>query len=183
MCLFYVDDIIIYLSTVEKHLGHVDNMSASLKHAGITLKIKCNFFSTNVEYLGHVVKFEKLKTDHAHSKSVKNALSPTNKSESRSFLGLCSVYCRFVGSFVHKSGFLYRFLHKPNPKTFFLSKEKIQAFRPLIDVIHLRPSRHFLNMDYRTTFIQKNHFTDSAALSTKPAIRKTDTQLVTCSKS
>lgn len=62
-----------------------------------------------------------------------NTLSPTNKSESRSFLGPCSVYGRFVGNFAHKAGSLQTLLQKSTLENFTLNEEQTQAFRDLID--------------------------------------------------
>ncbi len=53
-CLVYLDDVIIFSSTFDEHLGHILQV---LKGAGLSLKLrKCHFFSDKVDYLGHVIR-------------------------------------------------------------------------------------------------------------------------------
>lgn len=150
-CLVYLDDIIIYSNNVEDHIDHVDEILTSLNQAGITLKIKkCKFFTKTVEYLGHIIMPGKLEIDHAHTASLREALPPTNKSELRSFLGLCNVYRRFVENFAHKAGCLHTLLQKHSPEQFSLNNEQLGAFRNLIDVILSPPALSLpqLNLPY-----------------------------------
>ena len=140
-CLVYLDDIIIFSNTVEEHIQHVDEILDCLKRAGVTLKIKkCKFFTTTVEYLGHVIKPGRLEIDHAHTASLREALPPTNKSELRSFLGLCNVYRRFVENFSTKAGPLNELLRKNTPDKFTLNDDQLKAFKELIEVILSPPA-------------------------------------------
>lgn len=43
-CLVYLDDVIIFSETEEKHIGHVDNVLQILHQAGVTLKLKKSEF-------------------------------------------------------------------------------------------------------------------------------------------
>lgn len=91
---------IIYSNAMERRIEHVDYTLTGLRHAGITLQIKKDkFIRTEVEYIGHINKPGKIKIDHAHTASLRNALPPTNKSEYRSCLEPCNVYCRFSDNF------------------------------------------------------------------------------------
>ncbi len=135
-CLIYLDDVIIYSKTVEEHIDHVDEVLRCLADAGVTLKIKkCKFFTSTVEYLGHIIKPGRLEIDQANTKSLVEALPPTNKSELRSFLGLANVYRRFVDKFAMVASPLNELLKKNNPDTFTLSEEHTESFRKLIDAI------------------------------------------------
>ena len=54
--LIYLDDIIIYSSTFEEHLEHLEAVFERLEQHNLKLKAsKCEFFKTKVSYLGHVV--------------------------------------------------------------------------------------------------------------------------------
>lgn len=54
-------DIIIFLNSIKAHIDHVDNILYSLEDAVVTLKVKqCKFFTNKFEYLGHIIRPEKL---------------------------------------------------------------------------------------------------------------------------
>ena len=52
----YLDDIIIFLSTWEEHLEHLETVFKQLEAANLKIKCsKCEFFKTKVHYLGFLV--------------------------------------------------------------------------------------------------------------------------------
>ena len=56
-CLVYIDDVIIYSANMEDHLRHIDEVLGALHSAGVSLKLaKCDFFTKEVHYLGHVIR-------------------------------------------------------------------------------------------------------------------------------
>jgi len=60
-CLIYLDDVIVFSTSVEEHLVHVNQVLTLLREAGVTLKLsKCRFFQPRVDYLGHVITPGKL---------------------------------------------------------------------------------------------------------------------------
>ena len=88
-CLIYLDDIIIFSNSIEEHIRHVDEVLQALREAGVTLNIeKSKFFTTKVEYLGHIIKPGKLEVDAANTQSLRDAKPPTTRTGLRSFLGL-----------------------------------------------------------------------------------------------
>ena len=99
----YIEDVIIYSNTLDDHIHHVDEILTTLAEAGDTLKIdKCHFFQKEVEYLGNMVKPGTLQIDKTNVKSLRQAKPPTNKTQVRSFLGLCNEYRRFIDlSLIH----------------------------------------------------------------------------------
>lgn len=45
----YIEDVVIYSDTVEKHITHVDEILTVLRQAGVSLKLpKCELFSSKV---------------------------------------------------------------------------------------------------------------------------------------
>ncbi len=135
-CLVYLDDVIIFSKDVESHVKHVDEILSCLKQAGVTLKVKkCKFFTTEVEYLGHIIKPGRLEVDGANTKSLKEALPPTSKTELRSFLGLCNVYRRFIKDFTKTAHPLNQLLKKNSPDKFQLDEEQVESFRQLVDAV------------------------------------------------
>ena len=54
--LIYLDDVIVYTKTEEEHLVHLRAMLKRFMEHGLKLKLsKCNFFRTEISYLGHKV--------------------------------------------------------------------------------------------------------------------------------
>ena len=107
----------------------------------MTLKIKkCKFFTTTVEYLGHIIKPGTLEVDQAHTASLKEALLPTNKSELRSFLALCNVYRRFVHKYSTVAGPLNALRQKNQPDKFTLNETQLEAFKDPIGTILSPPA-------------------------------------------
>ncbi|GFT22371.1 retrovirus-related Pol polyprotein from transposon 17.6 [Trichonephila clavipes] len=96
-CLIYLDDVIIGGRTFEEHLQ--------------------NIRKKEVNYLGHIISAEGVRTDPEKVSAVKNWKRPENLRELRSFLGLCTYYRKFVKGFSN----IARPLHKLTE-----SKQKFQ---------------------------------------------------------
>ena len=99
-CMAYIDDIVIFSKTFEQHLQHLKLVFEKLMSINLTLKFsKCFFFRTQFRYLGHVVSSRGVSTDPAKIIAVKNAPSPTNLTELRSWISLLGYYRRFIRNF------------------------------------------------------------------------------------
>jgi hypothetical protein len=58
----YLDDLIVFSTTWEHHVQHVDLVLNRLEEAGLTAKpVKCQFGMRRCSYLGHVVNRAKWK--------------------------------------------------------------------------------------------------------------------------
>ena len=56
ICVVYIDDMIIFSRTFEKHLDNLEKVFNTLREYQLILAPeKCHFFRTKVECLGHVV--------------------------------------------------------------------------------------------------------------------------------
>jgi Reverse transcriptase (RNA-dependent DNA polymerase) len=63
-CLVYLDDIIIYSPTFEKHVEDLEFVLGLLERTGVSLRLgKFHFFQKNITYLGHIVLPGKLQID------------------------------------------------------------------------------------------------------------------------
>ena len=63
-CLVYIDDIILFSSTVQEHFQNLMEVFQRLKQAGLKLKPrKCHLFRNKVKYLGYVVSNKGVETD------------------------------------------------------------------------------------------------------------------------
>ena len=63
--MIYVDDILIFSPTIEKHFEHLDYVLQTLQKTNMSIKFaKCKFFQTEIKFLGHVVSGSEIKVDH-----------------------------------------------------------------------------------------------------------------------
>ena len=88
-CLIYLDDIIIFSKTFEEHLERLENVFKQLERHGLKLKgSKCEFFKTQVQYLGHIVSDKGVQNDPDKISALKKWPVPSNIRDLRSFLVL-----------------------------------------------------------------------------------------------
>lgn len=98
--LIFFDDILIYSSSLEEHLYHLQLMFELMRVNHLFAKrSKCAFSTDRVEYLGHFIQADGVSTDPAKLKAVMNWPIPKNLKALRGFLGLAGYYRRFVKDF------------------------------------------------------------------------------------
>ena len=113
MCLFYLDDIIVFSSTWEEHLTRLRQVFERLRHANLKLgAAKCTFAAKEVSYLGHWVTEEGLLPDSVLLAAIREIPPPKTATEVRSFLGLAGYYRRYVKNFAAIAGPLHALTRK-----------------------------------------------------------------------
>jgi hypothetical protein len=95
--LCYLDDIIVFSSSMESHVEDLDKVLSILRNAVVSLRLdKRHFFRRRVKYLGHVTEPGKLPLQAMKVDTILKAKLPRTKTELRALLGICNVYRRFV---------------------------------------------------------------------------------------
>jgi hypothetical protein len=85
---FYIDDIIVFSSTADDHLRHLEWVLKRLIDANMAVSIeKSIFFRESVEYLGFVVGRNGITTCKSKVEAIASFPEPQNLFELRSFLG------------------------------------------------------------------------------------------------
>jgi len=104
----YLDDILIYSKTEEEHLKHIDLVLEILKKNKLYAnKEKCQFFKTEVEFLGNIVGRGTIRMDPSKISTVTQWPTPSTVTEVRSFLGLCNHFRKFIKDFESIASPLY----------------------------------------------------------------------------
>ena len=87
----YLDDIMVFSSTLEEHLEHLSIIFGKLRQHNFKLKLKrCSFLQLETNYLGFVISEEGIKSDEQKIEAIKSLPVQTCVREVRSFIGMCS---------------------------------------------------------------------------------------------
>jgi dUTPase len=113
VCLVYLDDIIVHANSFQEELRHLTEVLNRLRSANLKLNPKkCHLFQRKVIYLGYIVGQDGIETNPSKTRVIQDWPIPTNISELRSFVGLCSYYRRFVKDFAKTASPLNKMLSK-----------------------------------------------------------------------
>jgi hypothetical protein len=89
----FIDDILIFSKMVEEHEEHLRLVLEKLRSNQLYAKFsKCEFWLTEVAFLGHVISAGGVSVDPGKVMGVLNWMPPTTASEIRSLLGLAGYY-------------------------------------------------------------------------------------------
>ena len=157
-CLVYIDDVVILGKTFKEHLQNLVAVFKRLRSSSLKLKPKkCNFCSAEVDFLGHIVSANGVRTDPSKTMQVSQWPIPTSRKEVQQFLGLANYYQRFVKDFATIAKPLHR-LTERNVQ-FGWSKESHTAFELLRKRLTTAPVLAF--PDYSREFILDTDASDT----------------------
>lgn len=99
-CFVYIDDVVIYASTMEEHSQKLKKVFQRLRHHNLKLQPeKCQFMHKEIAYLGHIITQDGVKPDPRKVKAITEFPTPTNEKQIKQFLGLCGYYRKFIKNF------------------------------------------------------------------------------------
>nr|CAD40090.2 OSJNBb0012A12.12 [Oryza sativa Japonica Group] len=109
----FIDDILIYSRTKEEHEEHLRLALEKLREHQLYAKFsKCEFWLSEVKFLGHVISAGGVAVDPSNVEFITNWKQPKTVSEIRSFLGLTGYYRRFIENFSKIAKPMTRLLQK-----------------------------------------------------------------------
>ena len=96
----YLNNIIIFSKTAEKHLLHIKKGFEKLQATKLSMKLsKCNFFSKEIQYLGHILSTKGIHPLPSKTQAIQKMHPPTTPKQVHAFLGSVG-YCRkFIEDF------------------------------------------------------------------------------------
>ncbi|EFO88402.1 hypothetical protein CRE_11390, partial [Caenorhabditis remanei] len=134
----YVDDLLIASENMEQHVHHIKEILSRLEKSGMKLRAsKCHIAQKEVEYLGHRITPEGVKTEETKVNKMKNFARPENAEQMRSFLGLTSYYRKFMLNYAQVAADLTPLTSVKTAWTWQPEHEK--AFQELIRLICTAP--------------------------------------------
>ena len=91
----YQDDVLVTGGSTNKDLQNLDVVLSCIENAGLCLdRAKCSFLKPHIEYLGHVIDENGLHPTDDTIAALKEAPTPKNITQLRSFLGLINYYLK-----------------------------------------------------------------------------------------
>ncbi|KAK7584188.1 hypothetical protein V9T40_005151 [Parthenolecanium corni] len=135
----YVDDVLVFSKTEKEHAKHLELVFAKILDANMTLNPKkCNFFRTEVPYLGFIVSDSGIQADPERIQGLLNIPPPKDLRSLQSFLGLVNFYRDHIPSCAIICEPLHRLTHKQTP--FVWSELQERSF----EMLKSRIARHIL---------------------------------------
>ena len=112
IALAYMDDLIIYSKTAEKHVQDLTKVFVRMREAGLRFKIeKCNFFQKELRFLGVIISPEGVRLDPDKVKAVNDFPRPDRDvGQLQSFLGLVGYFKRHIPGYAAMARPLYEML-------------------------------------------------------------------------
>jgi hypothetical protein len=98
--LVFLDDILIYSKTLDEHRRHVRRVLEVLREEKLFAKeSKCEFFQTEVEFLGHRVGRDGVRMMEDKVQAIRDWPTPVSVRDVRAFLGTAGYYRKFIRDF------------------------------------------------------------------------------------
>ncbi|GFO01149.1 retrovirus-related pol polyprotein from transposon 17.6 [Plakobranchus ocellatus] len=97
-CMHYINDILIFSDTLEQHFHHLQTVLDCIRAHGLKLK-KCSFLQKETSFWGFRVSNKGVQAEESEIEAIRSLSPPASVREVRSFIGMCSFYCRFIHNF------------------------------------------------------------------------------------
>ena len=115
--LIYLDDVIVYSKTEEEHLVCLCAMLEQFIEHGLKLKpSKCNFFRTEISYLGHKVSAAGMEPGTDGLKGITEIVPPATYTQVQKFLGTTGYFRCFIKGYARIAKPLNDLLQGENSK-------------------------------------------------------------------
>ena len=140
----YLDDVLVFSETYNDHLHHLNTVFERFQKAGLKIKpSKCQFFKTQLHYLGHRISANELEPLPEKLDVIKNLAPTRNVDEACQILGLLGYYRSFFPAFANITLPITSLLKKNTP---FVWSDKCQlVLEYLKEIFCNKPLLQFLD--------------------------------------
>src|SRR5258708_10906711 len=126
----YLDDILIYLDSLEDHQDHVREVLRRLRMVGLYANLKkCKFHMDTVEYLRFILSPKGLQKDPTKVSMIQDGPEPQKVQDVQAFLGFANFYQRFIHNYLEITLPLNHLCKKST--TWHFGMEEAKAFQNL----------------------------------------------------
>lgn len=99
-CLCYMDDIIVFSTSLQEHIESLTKVFQRLRNANLKIQLdKSEFLRKEIAFLGHIVTPNGVKPNPNKIKAIKDFPLPRTEKQIKSFLGLLGYYRKFIKDF------------------------------------------------------------------------------------
>ena len=132
--LIYLDNIVVFADTEAEHLKRLHAIFEQFHEHGLKLKpTKCDFFNSEITYLGHQVSAKGMKPSIGNLKGIAEMVPPTTAMGIRRFLGATGFYHRFIKGYAKIAQPLNDLISDENSK---LKNQTIEITVPALKAFH-----------------------------------------------
>ena len=144
----YLDDIVIYSTTWEKHVEHLKAVLDHLHAAGLTINPdKCVLAKKETEYLGFTIGGGLIKPQVQKVHAIESCPLPQTRKQLRSFLGMAGFYHRFIPNFSARAAVLTDRTGSRCPNQVQWTEEAVAAFKDIQKSLSKSPVLHNPNFE------------------------------------
>uniref|UniRef100_A0A1I8BHL0 RNA-directed DNA polymerase n=1 Tax=Meloidogyne hapla TaxID=6305 RepID=A0A1I8BHL0_MELHA len=109
----YLDDLIIVSKNEREHKEVLFELFERIENYGLKIQLeKCNFFKSELKFLGHIVSKEGIKPDPEKKSIIQKLQRPKDVKELKSVMGTINYYAKFVREMHEVRGPLDKLLQK-----------------------------------------------------------------------
>ena len=135
----YLDDILVFSSSENEHLEHLEMVFRTLNDNGLYLnKKKCVFAKPKVSFLGHSVGIEGIDILEEKVKTIRELPMPGNRRELKKFLGMVNYYFNHIPKLAETTKLLTEISGGPkssNKKRLQLNDAQKKAYHDTIEAL------------------------------------------------
>ena len=112
----YLDDLLIYSRTRQEHYQHLQSVFHLLRKNDLRIKAsKCEFFKSQLKFLGHIVSAAGFSPDPKKVQVVTDWPTPATVQDVRAFMGLANYFRKYIQGFAKLAAPLTNLLKQLDP--------------------------------------------------------------------